>query len=394
MTLPATAPAPTANVDVFAPFTMAGVNFRNRIIRSATDEAAGDAQGYPTDRLSKTYSRLAKGGVGGIITGYMSVSADGETAIPGMVMFESDARIPKLAQVVEEVHATGTPIVAQIAHCGAEGVAGKAFKIDRLSSDTIERVIDDYVAAAIRAKKTGYDAVELHLAHGYFLSQMLSPHTNHRRDQWGGSTEKRFHIVEEIMRGIRKALPDYPVFAKVNGDESPKDGIHAEEAVRIARLLEQTGVNAIEVSCAIDFKAMGPGKGNVPADMVLWGYPGMKDLPAFAKKLARPMIPKFMQSTEAKPKFNVPAAKKIKAAVDVPVFVVGGIHDLADVRSTICEDGLDAVSMSRPLIVEPGLVNKFKSGKGETSRCLSCNHCFIGLYAGQMRCYYGKVPQN
>lgn len=381
-------------IDVFEPATLAGIKLNNRILRAATDEGLADEYGNPTEKLTKLYEKLVKGGVGGIITGYMSVSKDGEAIMPGMVMIESDKRIIKLAEVVESVHEMGAPIICQIAHCGRNGVAGKSFNVNRISEETIKRVIKDFVDASIRAEKAGFDAVELHLAHGYFLSEMLSGHTNKRKDQWGGSTENRAKIVQDIMNGIRKQLPHYPVFVKVNGDEIYNNGIHPKEAAKIAQLLESSGVNAIEVSCGIDWKQMGPSRGKIPVDMLMHNYPGIKDLPKPVKTMTKPLLPVIMKEVNTDKKYNVPAAKVIKESVNIPVIVVGGIHDLDDIESTINEDGIDFVSMSRPLILEPGLINKFKEAKAQKAKCLSCNYCLAGLYGGPMRCYYGKVPKQ
>ncbi|MDO5292732.1 MAG: NADH:flavin oxidoreductase [bacterium] len=377
-------------IDVFKPSELAGIKLNNRILRAATDEGMADEKGSPTEKLIKLYEKLAKGGVGGIITGYMSVSKDGESTMPGMVMIEMDDRITKLSEVVNRVHEMSTPIIAQIAHCGRNGIAGKAFNVNKISEETIVRVIDDFTFATIRAKNAGFDGVELHLAHGYFLSEMLSPHTNKRKDKWGGTTENRVRIVKEIMKKIRKELPDYPILVKVNGDEIYKDGVHADEAARIGKMLEQFGVNAIEVSCGIDFRQMGPAKGKVPVEMIMHDYPGIKTLPKPVKALAKPLVPRLMKHTATARKYNVPSAKKIKEAVSIPVIAVGGIHDLTDIETTIYEDGIDFVSMSRPLIIEPGLINKFKQQKSQTARCLSCNYCLIGLYNEPVRCYYGK----
>ncbi|MDO5516243.1 MAG: NADH:flavin oxidoreductase [Clostridium sp.] len=380
-------------IDVFEAVELAGIKLNNRIIRAATDEGLADENGNPTDKLSKLYENLAKGGVGGIITGYMSVSKDGESVMPGMVMIESDDRIARLAEVVNNVHKMGTPIICQIAHCGRNGVAGKSFNVNKISEDTINRVVKDFADAAKRAYNAGFDGVELHLAHGYFLSEMLSGHTNRRKDKWGGSTENRVRIVTDIMKEIRKELPDYPILVKVNGNEIYKDGIHPEEAAKIARLLESSGVNAIEVSCGIDWKQMGPARGKVPIDMLMYGYPVIRDFPKPIKTVVKPFLPTMMKQVSADKKFNVPAAKRIKESVSIPVIVVGGIHDIADIKSTINEDGIDFVSMSRPLILEPGLINKFKEQKAQEAKCISCNYCLGGLYIGPMRCYYGKVPK-
>ncbi|BCN30961.1 NADH:flavin oxidoreductase [Anaeromicropila herbilytica] len=380
-------------IDVFVPEELSGIRLNNRILRSATDEGMADSDGNPTEKLIKLYENLAKGGIGGIITGYMSVSKDGTSTMPGMVMIESDNRITKLTEVVNRVHQMSAPIICQIAHCGRNGVAGKAFNVNRISEDTIERVINDFTNAVIRAEKAGFDGVELHLAHGYFLSEMISGHTNKRRDKWGGSIENRTRIVKELMNKIRIALPNYPILIKMNGDEIYSDGIHSDEAVQIAKLLELFGVNAIEVSCGIDWKQMGPSRGEIPVEMIINKFPGIKDMPKPVKAVVRPILPRVMKEVKTEKKYNVPSAKKIKESVKIPVIVVGGIHDLEDIESTINQDGIDYVSMSRPLILEPGLINKFKEHKAQTAKCLSCNYCLIGLYNDPLRCYYGKVAK-
>ncbi|URZ05679.1 NADH:flavin oxidoreductase [Clostridium felsineum] len=383
----------TNKIDVFAPSELARIRLNNRIIRGATDEGLADESGNPTEKLIKLYETLAEGGVGGIITGYMSVSKDGESMMPGMTMIESDERITRLAKVVNRIHEMGTPIICQIAHCGRNGIAGKEFNVNKISEETIERVINDFACAAIRAEKAGFDGVEIHLAHGYFLSEILSPHTNKRKDKWGGSTEKRVRIVKEILMKIRFKLPNYPILVKVNGNEIYKDGIHTEECVQISRLLEKCGVGAIEVSCGIDWKQMGPARGKVPVEMIMHDYPGIKNLSKTVKTLVKPFIPMMMKEASVDRKYNVTVAKKIKELVGVPVIVIGGIHDLKDIESTINEDGIDFVSMSRPLILEPGLINKFKQQKEQKAKCLCCNYCLIGLYNAPVRCYYGKVPK-
>lgn len=380
-------------INIFEPVELAGIKFSNRVLRAATEEGLADLDGNPTEKLIKLYENLIKGGVGGIITGFMSVSEDGKSTIPGMVMIESDERIPQLAVLVERLHKMSSPVIAQIAHCGRNGVAGKKFNVNKISENTIERVKNDFVKATVRAKKAGYDGVELHLAHGYFLSEMLSAHTNKRKDKWGGGIDKRVRIVEEIMDDIRKELPDYPIFVKVNGDEIYKDGIHADEAARVAILLEKCGVNAIEVSRGIDGKQMGPLRGEVPVEMILTRYPVIKDLPKPIKSIAKPILPTLMKEEKKASKYNVPAAKIIKDSVSIPIIAVGGIHDLEDIESTINEDGIDMVSMSRPLILEPGLIGKFKEKKSHEAKCISCNYCIIGLYNDPLKCYYGKVPK-
>ena len=174
----------------------------------------------------------------------------------------------------------------------------------------------------------------MHFAHGYFLSEVLSPAANHRTDKWGGSEEKRFYVGERIISGIKKELPGYPI-CKDPWRGRRKNGIHADEAVRVAKRMEEAGVSAIEVSRGLSvMNSMGPVYGRVPAEMILKVYPQMMGLPGFVKKLMKPMLPKMMKTVEPPPRrYNVDAAKEIKEAVHIPVIVVGGIHDFSEIEN-------------------------------------------------------------
>ena len=304
--------------DVFAPAELAGIRFQNRVIRSATMEDGADDKGFPTEGLTKKYLALAKGGVGGIITGFMGITAEGKAQQPGMVL-----------------------LIAQIAHCGRNSVSGRKFDVNKMSDAELEKMITDFIAATVRTQKAGFDGVQVHFAHGYFLSEVLSPAANHRTDKWGGSEEKRFYVGERIISGIKKELPGYPIFVKIHGEDGVKNGIHADEAVRVAKRMEEAGVSAIEVSRGLSvMNSMGPVYGRVPAEMILKVYPQMMGLPGFVKKLMKPMLPKMMKTVEPAPRrYNVDAAKEIKEAVHIPVIVVGGIHDFSEIEKTINEDG-------------------------------------------------------
>lgn len=380
--------------DIFVPADLAGIKLNNRILRSATMEDGADERGFPTEALTKRYVALAKGGVGGIITGFIGVSPEGKAEQPGMVLLDEDAKVEPMRQLVEAVHSAGVPIIAQIAHCGRNSVSGKAFDVNRLTDAQLEEIVDQFISAAIRAQKAGFDGVQIHFAHGYFLSEVLSPATNHRKDKWGGNEEKRFYIAERIISGIRKKLPAYPILVKMHGDDRVKKGIHTEESIRIAKRMEQAGVSAIEVSCGLSImNGMGPLYGKIPAEMILSWYPQMMGLPGFVKSLMKPMLPKIMKEKNPAPRrYNVPEAKAIKAAVSIPVIVVGGIHDLDEIEQTINEDGIDFVSMARPLILEPGLIGKYQQQKAQQAKCIECSHCIIGISQGKLQCWYGKVP--
>lgn len=379
---------------IFLSTEIGTVHVNNRIFRAATHESMADGAGCPTEQLTKLYERLAKGGVGGIITGFIAVDKDGVTTHPGMCLLDDESKVPAFAAMVDRVHAAGSPIIAQLVHCGQSGIMGKSGKPEALSKEQIKQIEQDFIHSAVLAQRSGFDGVELHIAHGYLLSAFVSSQLNHRRDEYGGTTENKYRIVHEIMVGIRKQLPDYPVYAKINGTEKSKKGIKVPEAVDIAKMLENDGVSAIEVSSNTFNENLGPDRGSVPVDMILDMYPGIKDLPGFVKKLMPPVIRKMKTPDDPQHMYNVPAAKAIKEAVNVPVIVCGGIRSKADIEQVIGEDGIDAVSLSRPLVLEADLVNKYKTCKSVEPKCIECNYCLMGIMESPLRCYYGKLPKK
>jgi 2,4-dienoyl-CoA reductase-like NADH-dependent reductase (Old Yellow Enzyme family) len=394
---------------IFEPFELAGIRLNNRIIRSATNEGMTDEQGRPTEQLQKLYVRLAKGGVGAIITGYAGIHQQGKSPLYRMLMIDTDQHIAAYQALVDAVHARQTPIILQIAHCGRQTrskvtglptVAPSAIR-DRIYSEDlphalteteIEQIIQNFVNAIRRAKQAGFDGVQLHAAHGYLLAEFLSPYMNRRTDQWGGSTENRFRIIREIYQRARQIVGDYPIWIKLNAHDNRKNGMRIEEAIVIARLLEQAGCSAIEVSCGVMedgfYAARGP---QIPID-ALFAYNAIfKKFPKMTKPVVQFVSRLLMPPAQPLTQYNVPAAQAIKAQVNIPVIVVGGIHTLPDITAVLEQGHADAVSMCRPLIMEPNLVQKFREGKQTAARCTMCNYCVIAQEAEPLRCYNGNL---
>jgi len=400
------------SLSAFEPAALAGIKLKNRIIRSATHEGLADEKGFPTEKLKNLYVNLAKGEVGAIITGYVGIRPDGKTCLYNMTMIESDDKIPAFREITQAVHAYETPIIIQIAHCGRQTrskitgyptVAPSAIrdgfysedKPKALSEEDIHQIIDDFVAAIIRAKQAGFDGVQLHLAHGYLLAQFLSSHTNRRKDRWGGSTENKYRIVGEIFRKAQEKVGHYPLLVKMNTHDGRRNGMRVEEAVRIAQMLEKSGCAAIEVSCGCVedglYMMRGP---ELPAEAVMEYSFKYKKLPRFAKKIAIPLAKAFMPQPKPLLKYNLDAAMQIKQAVQIPVIVVGGIHTLDDINDIIENGKADFVSMSRPFIIEPDIVRKFKKGTQTKSKCILCNYCAIIGEEKPLSCYSGKLPKT
>jgi 2,4-dienoyl-CoA reductase-like NADH-dependent reductase (Old Yellow Enzyme family) len=211
--------------NLFEKTNIKSMQLKNRLVRSATFERMFDREGYPTSELSQLYEKLARGGVGLIITGFASVSADGKS--PYSARIDNDDLIPKFREITGTVHEYDCRIAMQINHAGRQtvrGLAGKpiapsavknkvTFSVPReMTDEDIERVINDYAKAAVRVKEAGFDAVQIHAAHGMLINQFISPYTNRRKDQWGGSLENRTRFLKEIYLRCRKNLGDnYPI---------------------------------------------------------------------------------------------------------------------------------------------------------------------------------------
>ncbi|HXK46682.1 MAG TPA: NADH:flavin oxidoreductase [Deltaproteobacteria bacterium] len=392
---------------LFEDSTISGVTLRNRVIRTATHEGLGDKEGRPMPDLTDLYLRLARGGVGAIITGYAAVQKNGRTML-NMRMFDRDELIEDYRKMNTQLDELGVPIINQIAHGGGQTskrVIGEqpaaptkrkyplfSSTARELSDNEIEEIINSFVSAVERSRRAGFSGVQLHAAHGYLLNEFLSPHLNMRNDRWGGSLENRFRIVAEIMRRSREKVGSYPILAKISAYDGEKNGIRIDEGVKIAEAFQKSGCDAIEVSCGGSedgFNATRVPK--VPMDAALALIPWWRSLPRTQKILMRIIGPLVLKRNFPLYNFNVDAATHIKANVDIPVIVVGGIRRLRDMENIISEKKADYVSMCRPFIIEPDIVNKFRSGTQDESKCINCGFCLMGVTGAKVRCYYGKI---
>jgi len=390
---------------VFEPFQMAGITFPNRIIRSATYEGMSETDGKPTEQLEKIYMALAKGGVGGIITGFIGVNEQGRAG-SNMSMLYSKEHIKAYQKLTQKMHELGTPIIAQLNHCGGQtkevdtGMPVIApskisdYKAKEMTKGEILDVIEAFVQGVKNAKEAGFDGVQIHLAHGYLLSEFISPRMNKRTDEWGGNTENRFRIVKTIIENARKIVDDFPIIVKINGHESLKNGLSIGESVKISKLLEKVGCDGIEVSNGTIKAGLATMRGNVPWEMIVTQNDQLNKMPRFVKSIIGTIAEKTYPQPQPKRLYNLDAAMAIKKAVNIPVIVVGGITNMDDIDSIINQNKSDLVSMCRPFILESDLVNKFKTGQQTQSKCIQCNFCIIGIEKSPLRCYYGKVPKK
>ncbi len=400
------------NENVFTSTSLAGIVFKNKIIRSATHEGMADEKGFPQNKLIQLYTRLAKGGAGAIITGDTGIQQDGKSPWVNMLMIDNDDVIPVFKDLTDAVHQHDTPIILQISHCGRQTrskttgfiPAGPSEKRDKFYSEDLPRelsekeidiIINNFAQAAHRAKDAGFDGVQLHLAHGFLLSDFLSSYSNNRNDKWGGATENKYRIIKEIFVKIREKAGDYPVLVKMNAHDGQKNGMNITEAVIIAQMLEKSGCAAVEVSCGMGEDGLYFARSEkLPVEAVMEYTFKYKTLPKVVKAIAKPVLKAILKQPKPILKYNLDAAIQIKQAVNIPVIVVGGINNIKDISSIVQEENIDFVSMSRPFIVEPNIVNKFKKGTQTKSKCIMCNYCAIIGEEKPLKCYYGKLPEN
>lgn len=394
---------------VFEASSIGSIRFKNRIIRSATHEGYGGIQGQPLEGLAEVYVRLAKGGVGGIITGIAGVHPRGRV-LGNMIMADSDGLVEHYRSITEKVHEFGTPIIMQLVHAGRQtncntinglsplapsAIRDKMYfrsKPQEMTEGDIWSVVDCFANAIERAHKAGFDGVQLHGAHGFLLSQFLSPYMNRRRDKWGANTSNRVRIIVEILEKARNKVGQFPILIKLNGYDHRPNGMNKTEAVRIAKLLEDAGCNAIEVSSGVMEDGFATIRVNtIPVMQILDSVPDFKNMNPLLKLMMRPIVPKIMPKREPIKNYNLSAAESIKQAVSIPVIVVGGVRDMATIQDVIQNDKADYVSMARPFIMEPDIVDRFRKGTQLSSRCKSCAQCYLKSVENNLRCYGGNV---
>ena len=388
---------------VFSPGKIGPLELRNRVIRTGAFEGM-TPDGIPSDALVEHHRQVAAGGVGLTTVAYCSTSLDGLT-FPHQ-MHIRDEILPGLEKLTRAVHAEGAAASLQIGHAGyfasqsAMGQkpvgASRVFNLYTLTyprpmtADDFARLTADFVKAALAAKQVGFDAIELHFGHGYLLNQFLSPYTNRRKDEWGGSLENRLRFPLEIVRQVRKAVgPDFGLLAKTNLEDGFKRGLQLEEAIEVCRALESAGVDALVLSGGFVSKT--------PFYMMRGELP-VKEMAGNEKKFFRRMGLKLfgrmmVQEYPFEEMFFFEAAKQVRKAVKLPLVLLGGIRSLDNMQQAM-QAGFNFVALGRPLILEPDLINKMAAGQTSASLCEPCNKCVAQMEAGGIRCVHPRLAEK
>jgi len=356
------------------------MTLHNRMVRSATWEGMCEPDGKPTEKVVNWYRDLARGGVGLIITGYAFVRPEGKQ-MPGKMGLHADAFAADYEKLTRAVHDAGGKVAIQLVHAGGQTdtnaagrqpVAPSAVKVDQfpempaeLSKDDINAIVSAFGAAARRAKAWGFDALQLHGAHGYLINQFLSPLTNRRTDEYGGSRENRCQFLMEVYSAVRETVgTEYPVLIKLNAADHVDGGLEVDDALYAATKLSDAGIDAIEISA---------------------GTPASGENNPARGKINKP----------EKEAYNMELSLKVKAEVRCPIMVVGGFRSYEVAENAIREDGLDYISMARPLIREPDLPSRWINGDRRPAKCISCNKCFMaGIEEGGIYCVVEKKERE
>jgi 4,4'-dithiodibutanoate disulfide reductase len=381
----------TATTGAFAPAQLGPVSLRNRIIKAATFEGA-TPRGQVTDRLVDFHTAVARGGAGLTTLAYCAVSPEGRVQRHCLVLDDDTAKA--LRRLTDAVHDEGAAASAQLGHAGlvadARSNGQKSLAPSRrfsppakglvpaASVDDLARVRDDFVRAARNAIEAGFDAVEVHLGHGYLLSSFLSPKLNRRKDSYGGSLDNRARFPREVLRAVRDAVGDrLAVTAKLNMADGVAGGLWLEESLEVARMIEADGVlDAIELTGGSSLEnAMYFFRGDVPLAEML------ETQPAYVRPGMRLIAPRLFPSYPFEEGFFLPFARQFRAALTMPLIYLGGVNERETIEQVIGE-GFEFVAMGRALLREPDLVNTFISGSRDAGLCVHCNKCMPTIYSG------------
>jgi len=359
---------------IFQPFENGPIKLNNRILRSAT-WLAGCPTGEVTNDLISRYVEMAEGGCTLIVTGFAFISSEG-AMLPAMIAAEDDSRIDTLAELPKAVHTAekDAQLYCQLVHTGifrlpaVRSTYADTFAADETTDPFVEmggtgetcpaaselqiqEVIGKWASAAQRCKTAGFDGVELHFGHGFGPGAWFSPLWNHRSDDWGGSLGNRSRYAVEVVKAVREATGDWPVIAKINCEDGIEGGVTHDDAVFLSRRLAEAGIDALAVSGGSP--ASGPKLG--PSRLAKAGKEGKNGEGYFADATAK-------------------IRSAVGGKVGIPIIGVGGWRTPAIMEKHL-DDTCDAFAISRPLLEDPAVINKWMENPEHLTGCVSCNKC-------------------
>ena len=393
---------------VFTPVNIGPVTLRNRVIRSAAFEnmAYGNA---PSQDLFDYHVAVARGGVGMTTLAYASVNRSG-LSFDGQLWMREEI-VPGLKRITDAVHAEGAKCSIQLGHCGnmthrstcgcMPVGASSGFNlysptfVRGLKKTEIDALVADFGHAVDLAREAGFDCVEIHAGHGYLISQVLSPYTNHRKDEYGGSLENRMRLMQRVIRCVLEhAGDDMGVIVKMNMHDGFKGGMQRAECLEVARELERLGVNALVLSAGFVSKApMEVMRGAMPLKTMAhymnpWKFWWLKALVLAFGRILIPTVP-------YKDAYFLEDALQFREAVKMPLIYVGGLTSLSKMEEVL-DAGFQGLQVARALLHDTDFVNKLRSGEERCSGCGHSNYCIGRMYTLEMKCHHcvKGLPKN
>jgi 2,4-dienoyl-CoA reductase-like NADH-dependent reductase (Old Yellow Enzyme family) len=407
----------TAKSILFEPLRLGALTVSGRLFKTATSETRASDDGFVTDELLEFYEPMARAGTPLLITGNLYVDRQGKST-PRMGGIDDDDKVPGLARLTSLVHERGSKIFAQVNHCGRQ-VVPRSVALDEavsasgvkelflgtkprpLTAPEIATAVRRFAEAAERARKAGFDGVQIHAAHGYLINQFLTPYTNRRDDGYGGSFANRLRFLSEVFRATRKRVgDDFPVILKLNGSDALplRPGLGTARLVEVARAMEEQGIDAVEVSVGHYESGLPVVRGK------FWRYfrgvlrdGTARDLPRAryaALAVSWPVAAiLFNLLWRYRPGFNLRYARRFKEALTVPVIAVGGFLTREQMEKPLRDGLCDAVSSGRAMIADPFLYRHVAEGT-EGPRCVFCNACVARVGGMPVDCYHPRVRRE
>ncbi len=394
--------APRIGGGVFEPATLGPITLRNRIVKAATFEGRSPRRAV-TDDLIAFHREVAAGGVGMSTVAYCAVSVEGSTD-GRTVVLGPDEVTDGLARLADAIHQQGAAAAAQLGHAGpvANPASTKVAALgpSRIWSplamrrtkaaddDDLARVRGDFTRGAQQLRAAGFDSIEVHLGHNYLLSAFLSPKLNTRSDQYGGTVEHRSRFPRQVLADVRQAAGDHmAVTAKLNMADGVPGGLWLEDSLEVARAIEADGtVDALELTGGSSLaNPMYLFRGEAPVEEMAATMPRVMRL-GF-RLLARRMMPSY-PFEEA---FFLPYARQFRAALRMPLVLLGGITRL-DTAARALDEGFSFVAMARALLRQPDLPARWQADASSESLCVHCNKCMPTIYRGTRCVLREPVP--
>jgi 2,4-dienoyl-CoA reductase-like NADH-dependent reductase (Old Yellow Enzyme family) len=398
---------------LFQPIDFGGMTVSGRIIKTATTETMSTADGFVTDELVAFYELYAEAGTPLIVTGNFYTQRSGRVynRMPGA---DHDDKIAGMKRVAHIAHRHGSKICAQLSHAGrqvfqpaaaddpvsASAVSDKfsGIRPREMSVVEIRSFVDGFARAAERCQRAGFDAIQIHAAQGYLLSQFLTPYTNRRRDAYGGSFENRLRILLDILRAARERVgKGFPILIKINGDDALplRKGLKTPAFVEIARILVDHGLDAVEISVGHYESGFPIIRGNfnrffdtLLKEGVGQEYPRRKQLSMrFSKGILAALSNRLWPHSEG---FNLAYAEQFKRTLKIPVICVGGFSGPEAMAEAIDTGQCDAVSIARAMIADPYLVRHIRRQESGPE-CRFCSACLAHIGKRPINCSHPLV---